>query len=267
MKFKKWLESRNPEELFGVESRKKKEPEDERDQSDLPIMQFNFELLSDLLEMKNVGLYDGRKNYHSEVQWGHQPGALKVLAQPDMRTTIKRLGLDLNGNHRWLTKRIFQIKKNGYGGFEDVVANELYDVLKEIHNQELEAPNGNFDEMEPLVRFVTNKVRRVMPNMLIFKELRRLTEDHYVSNFELTGNGAEAPNQQQIEQLELEYAYDRENGLIRIISRFVESKVGRTREWKLAPSYLDIIFFPSQSFDEIAEPVAVHMKYAYQWPT
>ncbi len=265
--FNLWLESKTAEELFGIEKVNSKIPESSLDKDDKPIKQFDFELFSDLLRMKTVGLFEGNKTFTNDVQWGSQPGCLKVVTEPDMHVAVKRLAIDLNGNHRWLSKRLYQIRKNGYGGYEDIVANEIYGVLQDINKQQLDVADNEFDNMENLAKFVTNKVRRVIPPLLIFREMKKLSRDNYITAFELRGAGVETTSQRRVEQIELEFAYDRDNGVLRIITRKIESPVGGPREWKLKPSDMDSVFFPSQDLNEIAEIAAVHFKYSYMWNT
>jgi hypothetical protein len=77
----------------------------------------------------------------------------------------------------------------------------------------------------------------------------------------LRGQGVEAPGHIKVEQVDTQISFDKENGTIRVTNYKVGSHTGRSRDWQIKPSDLDLYFFPTQDPDEISEAIAVHMKY------
>ena len=257
MNFKKWFESTD---IFGFD---KKQDEMEKNDPFLvkPISQFNTELMMDLLMHKSVGTLQPISGFNDEIQWGTQPGAVKVECDTGFTFFIKRLNMDKQGTPRWVTKRAFQLNRNGYGGYEDSVAQEVHEHVSEVFKQNLDAPVENFDELQSLTIHLYGKMKRACKNIFIPEGIRKLSDHAFIIQFGVRGQGVEARDHTRIEANQTLVSYDKDHGTIRVTNYNIKSPTGGEHTWTIMPSDLDLMFFPSQNRDEVSEAVAVHMKY------
>jgi hypothetical protein len=258
MNFRTWFEATD---IFGFENQR---PGDERDDNMLarPINQFDLELMMDLLSRKSIGLFEAFVPFVSEIRWGNQPGSVKLEVDTGCTFIIKRLGVDKIGNPRWITKRLLQLNRQGYGGMEDAVAQEVHNHLARCADGPIDGPKEySNDDLENLAVHVNNKIKRTAKNIFIPMGIKKLQEYAYVLSFEVRGSGVESPGHQRVENNQTMISYDPEQGTIRITNYNIESSVGKAHSWTLAPIDLDLYFFPTQDREEISECLAVHYKY------
>lgn len=254
--FKQYVEATD---IFGFEP----DPQQEKAPEELlaqPIHQFDTELMMNLLRQKTIGLFEGNSFFTNEVKWGSQPGAIKLEVDTGYTFYIKKLAVDKVGNPRWATKKMFQLNRNGYGGLEDSVAQEIYEHLNRYYESPLESPAVEYKDLESLTFHVYRQMKKVAKPYFIPTGIKKMHENAYLISFEVDGHGVEAPNQQRVEQNQTMISYDDEQGTIRIFNYNIESPVGG-RTWSLKENDIDLYFFPSQTREEIADCLAVHMKY------
>jgi hypothetical protein len=259
MRFKTFLEAKD---IFGFgDDRAKQTPDD--DMMARPIMQFNLEWMRDLLLMKSVGGHEPFSRFVNEIQWGDQPGAVKLEIDPGLTFYVKKLGKDKEGSPRWVTKKMFQLNRQGYGGLEDAVAHEIHEHIQNAYHSNLEAPREGFtpEELENLVLYVYEKIKKTMKEFFVPLGIKKIQEYAYIISMEVAGGGVEAPDHRRVEQNQTMFTYDKHQGTIRIFNYNIESPVGRRHEWTLMENDLDVYFFPTQDRDEIAECLSVHFKY------
>lgn len=249
-------------DIFGFDAKRDTERADDNMLSK-PINTFNLELMMDLLSRKTVGLQEAYVPFVNEIRWGYQPGAIKLEVDTGYTFYIKRLGIDKQGNPRWATKKMFQLNRQGYGGLEDSVTQEIYDHIVRTYDSNLDAPKENFtnEDLENLVIHCYNKAKRVAKEVFIPIGVKKLGEYNYVIMFEVKGHGVESPGQSRVEQNQTMFSYDKEQGTIRMFNYNIESPVGGPHSWSLMENDLDIYFFPTQDRDEISECLAIHYKY------
>lgn len=258
MRFKTWFEGTD---IFGFDALRDDQNQQSEEFLGKPIRQFDLELMMELLSRKSVGIEHPHQKFMNEIQWGNQPGAVKLEVDTGFTFYIKKLGKDMQGNPRWATKRMFQLNRSGYGGLEDVVAQEVHPQILRIYNSPLDAPLAEYEDLENLVTHIANKIKRCGKDIFLYQGIKKLSENAYIIAFELRGHGLETQDQRRIEQNHTMVAFDPEQGTIRITNFNIESDVGRNRSWQLMENDLDIYFFPSQDREEISECLAVHMKY------
>lgn len=255
--FKEFVESKN---IFGFEEEKPKEkPLDSFSMN--PIKRFDVELMLDYLSNKKIGAFTPHTYFNNEMYWGHQPGAIKLEVDTGYTFYIKKLGTDKQGNPRWITKRAFQLNRNGYGGSEDMVAQEIYEQIAKYTEGGIEAPPEEYKDLNVLVNHIYNKLKRTSKEIFFPEGVKKLNDNAYIIAFGVRGQGLEARSQQRVEQNQTLVAYDQEQGTIRITNYNLQSPTGRGHEFKINQNDLDLYFFPSQDKDEISETIAVHMKY------
>lgn len=254
--FKTWLEATD---IFGFD-RKKDAPEKDDVLDNKPTNVFDVEEMMSYLSKKKVGINSPRINFMNEIQWGTRSGAIKVEVNPNLTFHIKKLGFDLNGNARWVSKKMFQLNRKGFGGYEDSVANEIYDHVKDTSTGGLEAPNKKFEGLQDLVHHMARKMRHVAKDIFLWNGIKRVNENNYLIVFNVRGQGVQARDQKRVEENITQVSFDESDGCIHVTNYKVASSLGQ-HEWKVMPSDLDLYFFPSQDRDEISETVAVHIKY------
>lgn len=226
-----------------------------------PIKQFNVELMMDLLSQKSLGAYEPNKPFLHEICWGNQPGAIKLEIDTGYTFFIKQLGIDRQGSPRWVTKKMFQLNRQGYGGTEDIVAQEIFEQLEKCISANIESPKNDYQDLQNLVDHIYKKAIRNSKSIFIPEGIRKLSDDAYIIKFGVRGHGLEAKGHQRVEQNQTLISYDRDAGTLRVTNYNIESPVGKRHSWKLKPNDLDLYFFPTQDRDEISETIAVHMKY------
>lgn len=259
MEFKRWFEA---VDIFGFDAQMSNTPADDNMLSK-PIHQFDLELMMDLLAQKSVGLHEALQPFVSETQWGRETGAVKLEVDTGLTFYIKRLGIDKVGNPRWITKKMFQLNRQGYGGLEDSVAQEVHGHIVNAFEQNVDSPRDDYsnDDLENLTTHLYNKIKRTMKDIFIPAGIKKVTEYAYIISLDLRGHGLEAQDQRRIEQNQTMVSYDQEQGTIRIFNYNIESETGRHHRWELMENDLDIYFFPSQDREEISECLAIHFKY------
>lgn len=259
MQFKAFLETAD---IFGFNAKRTPPEVAADDLLGRPINMFNIELMMDILSRKRLGLVEPHTDYVTEMIWGKEVGAVKLEVDTGYTMYVKKLGFDKIGNPVWAAKTMLQLNRQGFGGLEDAVAQELYECVEKAHH----APSVNvkdFSErdLENLVIHSMNKLKRTARNIFIYEGIRKVEDDNYLIKMGVRGQGVEAPDHHRIEENLTQFHYDKETGIIHIMNYNVASPTGGAHSWALHPRDLDLYFFPSQDREEISECLAVHMKY------
>lgn len=251
-------------DIFGFESSRDRAEHNKYSELDnYPIRQFDIELMMKLLLRKKLGLHEGDySGFMNEISWGgDRPGAMKLEVDTGYTFYIKRLNYDLEGNKRWATKKMFQLNRRGLAGYEDIIANEIYEHIERLNEMEIDYPVPQFDQLEKLTYKISHTMRRVANPMFIFRGIKKLSEHCYHIVFEMRGGGVEAQDQQRVEQNVTQISFDEYKGSIRVNNYNIESPTGGDRKWKIMPDDIDLYYYPTQPIDEIADTLAVHFKY------
>lgn len=252
--FKKFVEATD---IFGFDAPRK----EDHKKDDGPINQFNIELMMDILSKKKIGNFKPEMPFINEIRWGDTPGAVKLDIDTGYTFYVKKLGVDKQGVRRWASKQMFQLNRQGYGGLEDMVAQEIHDHLIRAYESALDSPVSDYDDLENLTLRIYDKAKKVAKSIFIPEGIRKLNDNAYIIKMGVGGQGVEAPGHKRVEQNQLLVSYDPTAGTIRINNYNIESAVGGPHSWEIQPSDLDIYCFPTQSRDEISELCAVHYKY------
>lgn len=255
--FRRYFESTD---IFGFD---KEHRDDNPDDSLLtrPIHQFDVELMMNFLAKKKVATLHGETAFPNVMQWGSRPGSVKLEVDPGYRFSVKKLGVDKIGNPRWVTKKLFQLNRNGFGGYEDSVAQEIFEYINHAANDMIAAPTEDYKDLENLTTNVYQKLKRSSKDIFIPEGVKKLHDDAYVIKFGVRGHGLETRDQRRVEQNQTYLLYDREQGTIRVFNQNLLSKVGGPHEFAPSKASFEHYFFPTQDRDEISETIAVFMKY------
>lgn len=257
MRFSTWI---NEHDIFGFD-KPKDEPELTDEKEGKPLHGFDTELMIRLLSRNRIGIIEATVPFMNEIQWGTRYGAVKMEVNNRMQFLFHKLGKDLEGNPRWVTKKSFQLNRRGYGGYEESVAQEVYDVVQGLAHGGLEGPTQDFDDISEVASYVSGKLRRAAKDIFIYRGVKKVNEWNYQVIFEVRGQGVQAPGQKRVEQNVTDISYDEEKGTIRIRNYDVESPVGKAHSWSVQPCHIDTYFFPTQEHAEMAEPVTILLKY------
>ena len=258
LRFKNWFEATD---IFGFED---KATEENIDDGLLarPIHRFNLQEMMDFLSYKKIGQQTSKSPFINEIQWGSEPGAsVKLEVDTGFTFYLKKLVTDLAGEQRWITKKMFQLNRSGYGGHEDSVAGEIHEHLENTYSEPMDSANPDYHDLESLVLHITNKIRRTAKEILMYDGVKKLDENNYLIIFSVRGQGVEAPGHRRVEENLTQITYDKDSGTIRVQNYNVESPTGGAHEWALQPKDMDVFFLPSQSREEISEAVCVFFKY------
>jgi hypothetical protein len=226
----------------------------------MPIKSFSLEKLFNILSSEKVGNKEGYGNFMNEVQWGETSGAIKCWCGTGLNLMVDRLGIDLVGNPTWYTKRIFQINRKGYGGYENIVANEIADVVQRIHKEDADSPNSKYEKLEVLVTQMAESIRRNANQIFIYEGIKKMSDSNYIIRLGVRGHGIQAPGQQRVEENQTSVIFDKEKGMIRILNYNIESGMGQ-HEWATQASDTDLNYFPTQSNSEIIETITNTLKW------
>ncbi len=256
LQFRTWLEAKD---IFGFD----KAHSDEQPSAILaakPIRQFNIELMMEYLSKKKIGQYTSESPFMSEIRWGSDLGCVKLEIDTGLSFYIKKKGKDLQGQDRWVMKKLLQLNRHGYGGLEDSVAQEIFTHLEHIAKEPTPAASNGFGDLENLVLHIYNKMKRNAKDVFIPVGVRQHDENNYILCFDVRGQGQQGMYQQKIEQNQTLVSFDKDAGTLRITNYNIESPLS-SRKWQIGINDLDICFFASQDRDEISECLACHIKY------
>lgn len=261
MNFKAFYEA---VDIFGFDTgRDAADDEKYSELENYPIRQFDIELMMKLLLRKKLGLHEADySGFMNEISWGgDRPGAMKLEVDTGYTFYVKRLNYDLEGNKRWATKKMFQLNRRGLAGYEDIIANEIYENIENLSGYEIDYPQGDFEGLEKLTYKISQAMRRVSNSVFMFRGIKKLSENCYHIVFECRAGGVETQDHKTVDGNVTQVSFDEITGTIRVNNYNLESKTGRERKFEVMPSDVDLYFFPTQPVNEICDCLAVHFKY------
>ncbi len=257
MQFRSWLEAAD---IFGFD-REKRGESPETSELILPIKQFDVEKMMDLLSRKRVGVFLGEVTFHNSIQWGDNPGSVKLEISPSYTFFVKKLAIDKEGNPRWVTNKCFQLNRTGCGGFEDSVAQEIYESIRMAAESNIEAAVEEYKDLDRLVEAIFRKLKRCIKPIFLPEGIKKLHEHAYIIKFNVRGQGVEARDHTRIEQNQVMVTYDEAQGTIRITDYNLLSKNGRGHEFRIGLNETEMWFMSSQSVESISNAIATKLRY------
>lgn len=235
-------------------------PERDRPERENPINTFNIEYMKDMLCERTLGPLQPYSRFVNEVMWGNGPGSIRIWVDPKSGVYLDRLGVDLSGERRWYTKKYYQINRQGYGGYEEVVTHELFDRLSEVYEQPPESPKSDYKELNSLVISMAGRIRKESRPIFLFDKIHKLNENRYLISLNLRGQGVQQPGQSRAEKNITDVSYHPNEGYIRVINYMYSSPLGE-HKWAVSGPDQDVCYFPTQSRDEIIDPVVTNLRF------
>ena len=256
MRYKDFMEWKD---VFGFDSKPRGQKKELKVK--LPTHKFDVEYMCQHLSEQKLGEKTPSLKFVDVVQWGENEGAVKIRLGTGINVFIERLTHDLQGTPQWLAKKVYQINREGYGGFETYVANELMSEVVKINERKLDTPKNKWENIEKLIMDMANKLRSVARSIFVFEGIHKLKDDHYVIYFSVRGHGVEAPGHRRVIQNQTDVVFEEETGLLKIVNTNVEAGVGSSNKWEIMPADSIMYFAPTQSNGEIIETIATILKY------
>lgn len=253
--FKQWLENRD---IFGFEG---KSQDKIKYTDETPIVPMNAEVIIEAMLGTDLEGERAFSDFPDEIQWGRNPGAMKMVISPlgSFKSIIRMLHTDLEGNKVWVCKKIIPYKDIMHSNlkFDEAFSMDLFEKIKEIRKNELNAPSSEYTKLENLTIKVANFCSRkdVLPSLFIFKGVKEIKKnENYAIFFEPRGHGVEAPGSARVEQFMINMSYDNKGGMIRSFGHDVQSPI-KGHKWYPQPSEWDEYFSPNQNQDEVIKAI------------
>lgn len=230
-------------------------------QGDSLFSKFNTNLIiEELVRLPPISTHDGVQIWDEAVQWGTEPGAIRVSASPlgSLRLMTRRLAKDLHGESIWLCKDVLPIK-DFYDQHKEIdLAHKLHEKIEHLAQQPLEAPDNNYEETERLAWKLWHVAKKRHPSYIMFPvTLRRQDENYYKLVFEFRGQGAGSPyngKTGRAEQFNIDLIYYPKRGLLRCMGYDIDSSM-RERKFYVQPSEWDEAFSPKDDENLIIENI------------
>jgi hypothetical protein len=256
MRYKDFMEWKD---IFGFDSKPKVQQKEPKAKT--PTQKFDVETMCQHLSEQKLGEKDPSLKFIDVVQWGEGEGSIKIRLGTGINVFIERLSHDLQGSPHWLAKKIYQINREGYGGYEVYVANELMSEVIKINEKKLDTPKNKWENIEKLIVDMASRLRSVARSIFIFEGITKLKDNHYVICFSVRGHGVEAPDHRRVIQNQTDVVFEEDAGLLKIVNTNVEAGVGSSNKWEIMPADSITRFAPTQSNEEIIETIATVLKY------
>ena len=228
------------------------------DPDDRPVVSINVEeVVADLRHPVNAKRPVVNPVSGNEMQWGNQHGALKVTFSPlgGLTATVTRLTPDLEGHHRWVTKKVIPLSHHyNKRGIDRSLSEDILDIVTKIDQTPPESPKGDFENMDHLAVRLALEMKRRKPLVFQYEGVRKTEDQHHLIYMSLRGHGVQARGQKRYEQYVIDCHYEPSLGIIRVVGYPVQSTLGQ-HKWEIAYPDFRHVFVPGQSDEEIIENI------------
>lgn len=257
--FRQWLINEKAD-IFGFD--KSKEPKGSDDKSyDGPIIPIKPEVLIETMMKETIRGQEPFSEYADQIQWGRNPGAMKMVISPlgSFKSIIRKLQLDLEGKETWVCRSIIPYKDLMHANkkFDENFAMDLFEKIEQIGEQEMEVPKSEYKELRNLTISLAYHCRKknILPEIFIFSGVKEMKKDeNYLIEFELRGQGVEAPGSARVERFVIDMSYNPKTGLIKSFGHDIQSPI-KGRKWYPQPSEWEEMFSSGQNPKEIVEAI------------
>jgi len=233
----------------------------EQMQGDGLFSKFNPNLIiEELTRLPAISTHNAVQIWDEAVQWGSEAGAIRVSASPlgSLRLMTRRLSHDLHGEPMWICKDVLPIKDYRDQHKEIELAHILHKSLEELAQQPIDAPFGEYQELERFAWKLWHTTKKRHPSYIMFPvSLRKQDENYYKLVYEFRGQGVGSPYNGKTgrsEQFNIDLIYYPQKGLIRCMGYDIDSSM-RERKFYVQPSEWDEAFSPKDDEDKILENI------------
>lgn len=252
MNFRVWLET--------------VKPTDNKIPNDLPVERLNVERVVELLSRYDLGSKKPSVRFFNECRWGDHAGSVRAVITPRLNVKIQKLHHDREGNETWVMKRYFFIDDYNYAGKEDVVALEIFEEIRDVNEEMLEAP-GEF-KLEELVKSLGNRMNTLeSASLMPVHTVKKVSENEYNLYYYLRGGGATglygSGTTKNVMEVIVSLSEQKKTGLIKGIVTVVSNVSSGSKgggDWVMQPADFEEYFMPSQGKKEIIETIMTALK-------
>ncbi len=229
-----------------------------KDTNDDPLAYINIEtVVTDLRHPVNAKLPVVNPVSMNEMQWGNDFGAMKVTFSPlgGLTATVSRLTPDLEGHHRWVTKKVIPLSQHyNSRGIDRSLSEDILEIVTKIDRTPPETPNGGFEDMDRFAIKLAIEIRRRKPEIFHYEGVKKTDDLRHLIYMSVRGHGVQARDQRRIEQYVIDCNYEPKLGVIKVTGYGVQSTLGQ-HKWEIACPDFRHVFVPDQDADEVAENV------------
>lgn len=221
-------------------------------------------IISEITDGKDIGNLVMNHRFQDLVEWGSEPGALQLQITPlgSYKIITRRMINDLQGQPKWICKKIFPLEEDVHNTREEGYASEVRDYLESLNETMLETAKPKFEKFDMLSSKMFASARKNYPSYIMFPiGMVKKSDNYHKYVFEFRGHGAEAPGKTRAEQFNIDLYWDEKAGLVKCWGYNIDSSM-RHHTWYVQPSEWEEWFAPSQDHKEIIESViAAFMTY------
>lgn len=233
--------------------------------SNEPFKSVNVDTVCRQLRNINIGIKEAVDTFPCEVQWGDDVGAIKLFFYPygGLRCSIRRLGVDMQGENVWVCKKVIPITEK-YDENQDTLIFDLRERLETIDKEGINGPSGEYTKLETLVLHLASALNIIEKHkILMYEGIRKVKENrHYIIHFGCMGMGVQAMGQRRLDQFQIDVRYIENKGCILINGQDVGDSI-KSHRWITQPADIMEYFFPSQPEKEIIECIQTHLSTMY----
>lgn len=263
LKFRVFLEEYR--DIFGFDAELKRASDKTKPLDENPIQPFNSVRMLEHLADKPVGTSKkGFQEFSNLVQWGTNPGAVRVRLGSQYTVYLERLIHDLEGNKVWLTKKVYKINTDEYKQYVESVSDALHDEIGKIALQNIDGAQKKWQGLEDLALAIKEEINDYANDHFVFDRIRKVNDNNYIVVYHVKGGGVGAlqnpRSQGRINQIISDVNFSETTGLIRVMNTSVQTG-DEGVSWHIMPSFFEGMFAPTQDPKEIATAVATSMKW------
>jgi hypothetical protein len=263
--FSNWIQKRiNEYADYGFASKAKRIDLAVKDSNE-PFKHVNVDTVCRQLRNINIGIKESVDSFPMEVQWGNDTGAIKLFFYPygGLRCSIRRLGVDMQGENVWVCKKVIPITQK-YDENQDTLIFDLREKLEHIDKEGIDGPSGQYNKLETLVLHLASALNKTEKHkILMYEGIRRIKENrHYIIHFGCMGMGVQAMGQHRLDQFQVDVRYIENRGCILINGQDVGDDIA-SHKWVTAPADIMEYYFPSQPEKEIIDSIQAHLSTVY----
>jgi len=260
--YTEWAHSRDPRLKrewadFGF-SMQKDDYKRYKDDDQQPIDPLDVqEVFGEIMRMPPINSYRPRQRFSDTIEWGNELGAVLLDISPlgSFKSTIRRKITNLQGEVKWICKRVHPLIEEAISQNEIAKADDLYKEVVAASKGMIDSAAPEYDEWKTLVRHLYTKTRLQFPSYCMFApKIKQMNENYFKIYFGMKGHGVEAPSASRVEQFDIDLLFDKEKGLIRCWGYDINSPT-KGHKWAVQPSEWDEWFAPTQPIDEIVEAI------------
>lgn len=260
MNFKLWIEEYKDVFGFDVDCKIKEIiPLDDK-----PIKPFKVNEMMDRLCQQQLSTLESYQKFSNECQWGTNVGSIKVAVGSKFTVFIERLIKDLEGNSKWITKKVFKINTDEFKGYESNVADAIFEEVVKVSKEGLDSPNKKYDILYDLIETIVDDFKEKGHKFFVYQGIKKINENNYILQFAVRGSGlgvlVKKKSESRVNEVIIDVSFNEKTGLLHVIETTVQTS-DEGLSWDLAPSFFEGFYTPTQNNQEITDTIMTSLIY------